>query len=169
MEDTVSAEGKGISITTIEPLSKDIEQRAIGSILFVPDNWSAERKEHVYPSTVDSVVKLLKQNKVTVDTLDPIDAATALQDNRGLDWIMPTFVVSSLLLTQNPMLTSVALSVIAKYVTDLFKGLKDDPEIKLNIIQTAADGKKAQSIRYEGPVSGLPGVEKVLKTFDPKE
>jgi len=165
----VSAEEKGISITAIEPPGKDIEQRAAGSILFVPDNWSAERKEHVYPSTVDSVVKLLMQNEVPVDTLDPIDATTALQDNRGLDWIVPTFVVSGLLLTQNPMLISVALGIIANYVTDLFKGLKDDPEVKLNIIQTAADGKKAQRIRYEGPVSGLPEVEKVLKTFDPKE
>ena len=165
----MSSKEKRISITAIKPPDKDVEQRAAASILFVPDNWSTERKEHIYPSTVDSVVKLLKQYEVPVDTLDPIDAKTAMQDNRGLDWIVPTFVVSGLLLTQNPMLISVALSVIANYVTDLFKGLNGDPEVKLNIIQTAADGKKAQCIRYEGPVSGLPGVEKVLKTFDPKE
>jgi hypothetical protein len=165
----VSTEKKGISIIAIEPPGKDIERCAASSILFVPENWPAERKDHVYSSTVDSVVKLLKQNEVPVETLDPIDATTALQDNRGLDWIVPTFVVSGSLVTQNPMLISVALGVIANYVTDLLKGLKSDPVVKLNIIQTAADVKKAQRICYEGPVSGMSGVEKILKTFDPKE
>jgi hypothetical protein len=115
------------------------------------------------------VIKLLKQSDVPVDTLNPIDATTPLQDNRGLDWIAPTFLVSGLLLTQNPTLITIALGVIANYVTQLFKGLKDDPEVKLNIVQTAADGKQAQRVRYEGPVSGLREVEKVLSTFDPKE
>jgi hypothetical protein len=123
----------------------------------------------IYSSTVESVIKLLKQSDVPVDTLNPIDATTPLQDNRGLDWIAPTFLVSGLLLTQNPTLITIALGVIANYVTQLFKGLKDDPEVKLNIVQTAADGKQAQRVRYEGPVSGLREVEKVLSTFDPKE
>jgi hypothetical protein len=43
----VSAEGKGITITAIEFDGKSIEQRALSSILIVPDNWP-EGKEHVY-------------------------------------------------------------------------------------------------------------------------
>lgn len=165
----MSAEKQSIKTTAIEPPDKNIDQRAVSSIILVPDNWPAEGKEYAYPSTVESVVKLLRQYDVPVDTLNIIDAETPLQDNRGLDWIAPTFFVSGLLLTQNPTMVSVALGVIANYVTEIFKGLKSDPEVKLNIVQTANDGKKAQRINYEGPVSGLPEVEKVLLTFDPKE
>jgi hypothetical protein len=159
----------GISVIAIDPPDKEIDQRAGRSILFVPDNWPSEWKEYVYPSTVESLIKLLTQHKVPVDSLHHIDATTPLQDNRGLDWIAPTFIVSSLLLTQNPNTVSIALGIISNYVTDLFKGVKSDPEIKLNIVQTAANGKRAQRIHYEGPVSGLPGVEKVLSTFEVKE
>lgn len=165
----MNADEKGISITSLEPIDEYIEHRADSSILFVPDNWPAEPEGHVYPNTIDSVVKILEQNDVPVTTLESIDATTPLQDNRGLDWIVPTFVVSGLLLSQNPTLISVALGVITNYVTNLFKGLKDDPEVKLNIIQTAADGKKAQRVHYEGPASGLLSVEKVLSTFETKE
>ncbi|MBP7765096.1 MAG: hypothetical protein KA113_07910 [Syntrophaceae bacterium] len=162
-------EEKGIKVAVIEPPDEEIIQRAAGSILFLPDDWPTEGKEIKYPSTIESVVKLLRQHKIPVDTLNPIDATTSLQDNRGLDWIAPTFLVSSLLLTQNPTLVSVALSIIANYVTDLCKGLKSDPEVKVKIVQTADNGKKAQRINYEGPVSGLPEIEKVLQTFNQNE
>ena len=165
----MNTEGKGIIATVIEPPDEEIIKRAAGSILFLPDDWPAERKEVKYPSTIESVVKLLRQQKVPVDTLNPIDAMTSLQDNRGLDWVAPTFLVSGFLLTQNPTMVSVALGIIANYVTDLCKGLKSDPKVKVKIVQTAADGKKAQRISYEGPVSGLPEIERVLQTFNQKE
>lgn len=165
----MSIENLEITAVAIDHLNKEINQRAGNSILFVPDNWPSEEKEYAYPSTVESVTKLLKQNKVPVDSLHPIDATTPLHDNRGLDWIAPTFLVSGLLLTQNPMVVSIVLGIVANYVTDLFKGLKNDPKVKLNIVQTAADGKRAQRIKYEGPVSGLPEVEKVLSAFETKE
>ena len=165
----MNTEEKGIKATVIEPPDEEIIQRASGSILFLPDNWPVEGKDIKYPSTIESVIKLLRQHKVPADTLNSIDAMTSLQDNRGLDWIAPSFLVSGLLLTQNPTLVSVALSIIANYVTDLCKGLKSDPEVKVEIVQTTADGKKAQRINYEGPVSGLPEIEKVLQTFNHKE
>jgi hypothetical protein len=165
----LSTENIEVIAVATDHLSEEVNQRSRNSILFVPNNWPSEEKEYVYPSTIESVMKLLKQNKLPVDSLHPIDAATPLQDNRGLDWIAPTFLVSGLLLTQNPMAVSIALSIIATYVTDLFKGLKDDPKVKVNIVQTAADGKRGQRIHYEGPASGLSEVEKVLSIFEAKE
>jgi len=165
----MTAEKKGITAIAIAPPDKDINQRAASTLLFLPNNWPTKAEEYVYASTVQSVVKLLKQNNVPAVSLNPIDATTSLQDNRGLDWIAPTILISGLLLTQNPSMISVALSIIANYVTEVFKGLKNDPEMKLDIIQTSADEKKAQRVHYEGPVSGLQELEKILLTFNPKE
>jgi hypothetical protein len=159
----------GIKVTAIDPPDKDIDQRAGSSILFVPNDWPSEGKDYVYSSTVDSVIKLLRQNEVPVDSLHPIDATTPLQDNRGLDWIAPAFLISGSLLTQNPTAVSIALGVIANYVTDIFKGSKSEPRVKFRIVQTSADGKKAQLIEYEGSVSGVREIEKLLLPSEKKE
>ena len=135
------------------------------SLLLVPNNWLTEEKEYVYPTSLVSVVKLLKQQNIPIDTLYPIDATTSLQDNRAIDWIFPTMVVSSLLLTQQPDLVSVALNIISNYVTDIFKGVNIDPKVKLNILQVAKNGK-TQRVEYAGPVSGLSEVVKALSTFE---
>ena len=157
-------EKKGVTTTVIELPAKDNDQRLSHSLLLVPNNWLTEDTDYVYPTSLVSVVKLLKQKNIPVDTLHPIDATTLLQDNRAIDWISPTVVISSLLLTQQPDLVSIALNIISNYVTDIFKGINADPKVKLNILQVAENGK-TQRVEYAGPVSGLSEVIEVVKAL----
>lgn len=135
-------------------------------IVLLPNNWKQEQKETgpLYASTTISTLKLLKSKGIPAIILDQDNHNISLQDNRSVDWIVPTFLISSMLLSQNPEAVTVALGVIANYVTYIFKGLKQDPNVQFEIVFSKPESSKAHQVRYEGPVSGISELNKVLET-----
>jgi hypothetical protein len=146
-----------------------LEERAGACILILPEDWPRDSEEPVYLTTAQSLLKLFAQKGIPAQSLSDLSASTALRDERTLDWIAPTLFVSTLLLAENPAAISLAMSVIANYATDLFKGVKKDPSVKVTMVQTAPKGKGARKVRYEGPVSGLEQLPKVLREFRAEE
>ena len=53
---------------------------------------------------------------------------------RSYDWIGPTIFIPAVLISENPAAVSVALGVIANYLTDLFKGMPKTSNVKLAIV-----------------------------------
>jgi len=158
----MNTEQSKITVEPIEPFPSDIATRASSAIIILPTNWPEPEGELVYAGSTESVKKLLRREAIPVETLTPVDASTHLRDERALDWVSPTLVVSGLLTTQNAMAVDVALNIISSYVTDLFKGVKKDPNVKLTIIQTRSESETAQKLLYQGPVSGLPEISRML-------
>ena len=135
-------------------------------IVLLPNNWKQEQKETgpLYASTTTSTLKILKSKGIPAIILDQDKHNISLQDNRSIDWIAPTFLISSMLLSQNPEAVTIALGVISNYVTDIFKGLKHDPNVRFEIVFSKPGSSKAHQIHYVGPVSGISELNKVIET-----
>ena len=66
-----------------------------------------------------------------------------------------------MVISQNPNIVSFCLNIISNYVYDLFKGKNKDPSINCSFIYE--DKQKKKKVEYEGPVSGLKEIEKIMK------
>lgn len=66
-----------------------------------------------------------------------------------------------MVISQNPNIVSFCLNIISNYVYDLFKGKNKDPSINCSFLYE--DKQKKKKIEYEGPVSGLKEIEKIMK------
>ena len=70
-------------------------------------------------------------------------------------------------LCQNPNILSVALSVIANYVTDLFKGLPQPARMKLSVVVETKTTKTTttvtKKIDFDGPPDKLPEINGLIK------
>ena len=90
-----------------------------------------------------------------------------LVEQRSGDWFAPILFVSSVAMTQNPELIAIALSVIANYVTDFFKG-KDSPTIRLKVIHKETKTSKVTEIYYEGKLEGLSNLKDSIELIAKK-
>jgi hypothetical protein len=86
-----------------------------------------------------------------------------------MDWVAPTLFVSGLMLSQNPMAISLALNVMASYASDLFKGIRSDPNVKLTVVHAQERAKMSREVHYEGPASGLAALVEILSAFESKD
>jgi hypothetical protein len=150
----------------LPPLEESMVERAAQTILLLPLNWQSTEEEPVYSVSTESVTKLFSQNQIASQTLSPVTHKTRLRDERAMDWVGPTLFVSGAMLSQNPMAVNFALNIMANHATDLFKGLRGDPNVKLTLVQTEQRGQKSREVHYEGPASGLPALAKVLTAFE---
>ena len=74
--------------------------------------------------------------------------------NNSFEWVAPTIFVAASLWSENPNAVSVALSVIANYATDVFKGVTGKKTVKLDIVveskKTKTTSTTTKKISYEG-------------------
>ena len=161
-EERMEPSDERITTEVLGVLDGEIKRRAQHSILLLPDNWPYGDHEPVYASTTDSIAKLFAQNGIRAEILDNIDGSTALRDNRSVVWVAPTLLITGLMLSQNPLAASLAISMIANYVTDIFKGLEDDPVVNVKVVESVSAEGTARRIFYQGPVSGLSELSSLL-------
>jgi len=165
----MSAADEGIQMRSVEPIDGETLQRASDKLLLLPNNWPTLKPEPVYAESTESLRKLLVKKGIGVETLTPVTPHTHLRQERALDWVSPTLLVSSLLMTQNPAAVTIALNVISDYVTEILRGVKSDPRVRLTIVRSETTRRTAQKISYEGPVSGLHELVKVLIRRPPED
>ncbi len=163
----MESEKENLTISPMEPLDDATLSRGANSILLLPLGWGPGGGETAYSESTQSVSKLFSQHGIPSETLSPITAETDLKQDRYADWVAPTLLVSNLLISQNPMAVSLALNLLANYVTELFKGVRSDPRVKLRIVQAGQGGQGSRQLNYDGPVSGLPDVARVVAEFKP--
>lgn len=96
------------------------------------------------------------------DVYDPASRPSYIQNN-DISWIAPTIFVAAGALSENPNIVSVALGVIANYLTDLFKGRIGQPVIKAMIVVEQTKSRSCKRIEYEGDVEGLHALAAVVR------
>jgi hypothetical protein len=150
-------------IQVVEPFTTVIDasivERARGSILLLPEDWNGDT--HIYPGTTESLVKLFKKHSAPVELLDD-KGSILMRDNRSTDWVSPTLFVTQLLITQDPNAVALALNIISTYVTDFFKGSKNDPTVRIKVIYSKTKTKEHREMRYEGPASKISELKDLL-------
>ena len=131
------------------------------SILPVNFDSATSTDEFLQLSETSTVKTLLRNNEIPFSEVRK--EKPAYIQNNAFEWIAPTLFVSASLLSQHPEIISVSLSVIANYVTDFFRGLSGEKNIKLDIVVEKTKSKTCKKISYEGNVDGLKELANIVK------
>ena len=118
----------------------------------------------VYGSHVSRVRSLWRQAGIVETPIErPGDDIWAVTEKEA-DWIVPTIMIGASLLSKNPYLVSIALSVIANYLTDLFKGSSTSRNARVNIVVERLNDAKTEyfCIQYEGGPEGIADLANIV-------
>lgn len=136
----------------------------LSSICVLPDNYSTTKNsdEYLYSSSLETVRKLAKQNDLPL-TIIGKNEDYELVENRAVEWFVPVLFISSLYYSQNPEAVTIALNMLANYLTKLFK-TKSDTDVNLKVILQDEETKKTKKVKYKGPAEGLKDLDKVIES-----
>lgn len=133
----------------------------------LPNNFESASSiaEFRQASEAATVKTLLRSAQLPHSDILPLETRPPYIQNNAFEWFAPTLFVSFAIVSQNPHLVSVALSVIANYLTDFFCGLGDEKNIKLDIVVEKDNSHSCKRISYEGSVKGLVELSGIAKAL----
>jgi hypothetical protein len=119
--------------------------------------------EFLQASEAATVKKLFLEKGLPIDDIVDRNQRPPYVKNKSYDWVTPTLFISAALYSENPALVSMALSVLANYATDFFKGINRMPDVRLDIVAEETKTKTYKKISYQGPVDGLKNLADVIR------
>jgi len=134
-------------------------------ISFIPANIETanSKGELVYFSSAKSLRKLWKSNSIEIDKIEKEEDLLLYLHQHSAEWIAPTIFLGAALLSESPNTISIALSVVANYVTDLFKGKPPKSTFKMELIIEEEKDKKYKKLIFEGEPKDMDGIVKVIR------
>ncbi|MGE4096437.1 MAG: hypothetical protein AB7G75_37030, partial [Candidatus Binatia bacterium] len=121
-------------------------------IAILPRNITTaqSREELLYENSTPTIRVLLRQAGVTEDRLEGQAAPFPTLAEKDASLILPMIFISAAALSQNPAAVSLALSVLANYITEFFKGFSGQRRVKFRIIVETNPTNSYKSIEYDG-------------------
>lgn len=154
--------------TTIEEIDiseklKELNLNLPEGLAFIPENIenAGVVSDFIYPEPLTQINKIFRTNNIEAVILG--GNALNLRSRKSADLYLPSLYVGLSLLTQNSAVVSVALSVLANYVTDFFKGSFSSKTVSLDIYVETNGNKKVKKINYKGDAEGLKNLETIIK------
>ena len=123
-------------------------------------------------SRTRAVVKLFEDNHIPVSVIKKEGQNLPRIHTASSEWftgVGPTFFVSAVLLSENPHILSLAHSLLANYLTGLFKGAKGgSADLEMVTEKVEKDGSRTyKKIRYKGDPEALTTLSETFnKIFD---
>ena len=114
-------------------------------------------------SETATVKTLFRQAGIPLNELFDASNRPPYVQNNDIHWIAPIIFVAAGVLSENPNAVAVALSVLANYLTDLFKGRTSEPQVKATIVVETTKAKTCKRIEYEGNVEGLKALAEIVR------
>lgn len=126
------------------------------ALTLLPVNFetATSESEFLLPTEALTIRKLLRQEELPFEDLMSESANARYVGHKSADLILPILFVSSALLAENPYLVQIALSVIANYATDFFKGMGRGKSMKMEFVVEEPHGSY-KSFSFEGPPENL--------------
>ena len=130
----------------------------------IPSNLESVKSpsQFLIPSDAMTIRKLLRQEDLPFDDVVPDGMKPRYYSHKSIDLLLPTLFVSAGLLSENPYLVQVALSVIGNYATDFFKGTLRQRVVKMEVVIEKDDGS-CRKFSYEGPPENLKDASNIVK------
>ena len=123
--------------------------------------------ELVHESSALGLKTLFRKADLPITVYQPDGTKIPYLQENDITWVGPVLFFSYAAISQNPNIVSVALSVIANYVTDLFKGSPEPGRAKLSLVvethTTKTTTTVTKKIDFDGPPDKIPDIEKLLK------
>ena len=114
-------------------------------------------------SETATIKKLLLAGGLPVDDIVERGQRPPYMKNKSYEWVAPTLFVTGALYSQNQAYISVALSVLANYATDFFRGKGGIHEVNLDIVLEKKKNETYKRISYHGPIAGLSELADVIR------
>ncbi len=119
--------------------------------------------EFLQASEAATIRKLLLAEGLLLDDIVDKSQRPPYLKNKSHEWVAPIIFISASLYSQNPALVHVALSVLAHYATDFFKGMGGTHEVSLSIVSEKKKNESYKEVSYKGPVGGLKDLAEVIR------
>ncbi len=111
-----------------------------------------------------TVSKLLRSGGLPVSSFLPSGERLKSIHDKSFHWEAAIFIAGSII-TDNPSAISVALSVLANYLTDFFRGSKG-ANIRLSIVTKRTPTSVYKKLTYDGDATGLASLSDMLSRLD---
>lgn len=133
-------------------------------ICFFPENIDSakDKSELVFTDSVSDLSKVFKQNNIDISRLG--GESKLLRSRKNADFFVPAIFFSLSLISENPSIVSLSLSVLANHITDFFKGSFNCKNVNLEIYIETNKKKKIKKISYSGNVDGIEKLADVIKS-----
>ncbi|MCE1159669.1 MAG: hypothetical protein LWW74_00490 [Burkholderiales bacterium] len=134
-------------------------------LALLPSNFETASDISTFRQVSESatVRTLLRTSNVPLDELLSKEQHSPYIQNNAFEWVAPTLFVSVGMLSQNASYLSVALSVIANYATDFFKGMSGENQVQMDIVVERTKSKVCKKVTYKGPPEGLKDLPEVIR------
>lgn len=134
-------------------------------LALLPSNFETASDISAFRQVSESatVRTLLRTSGVPLDELLSKEQRPPYIQNNAFEWVPPILFVSVGVLSQNASYLSVALSVIANYLTDFFKGMSGENQVQMDIVVERSKNKVCKKITYKGPPAGLKDLPEVIR------
>jgi hypothetical protein len=116
-------------------------------------------------SEVSTLKTLLRNSGIPYSEIIKRSERPPYVHNNAFEWVAPTIFIAAGLLSQSPDVISVALSVIANYATDFFKGMGKETAVKLEVVVETTKTKTCKRISYVGNPEGLRELSDVIRNI----
>lgn len=134
-------------------------------IALLPRNFdtAAKKDELMHENSAPTVRTLWRQAGIVETRLEAEgERFPQISEHGFVEWIGPTILVTSAWLSHNPEILAVALGVISNYLTDIFKGVPDNPKVRLDIVVQRENGAY-RKVRYKGSVDGMKELPSIIQ------
>lgn len=149
----------------VETRSARLGLRAPTTLAILPRNFDSAlaADELLHEEATLSVRKLWRAEGLAFEELEREGQRLSIVHERELLWIGPTIFVAASYFSENATAINVALSVVANYVTELFKGAAEKPRVKLKVVVAKSKNKTTKQLEYEGDPEGLHAIVDAVK------
>jgi hypothetical protein len=157
--------------TDIKKKAQELDCNVPKTLAILPKNFtSAKSKSELVNEDTASTIRVLWKQAGVVET--PIEKEGEEIPELVLnwfEWVGPTILFTSTLISQNPQLIEISLGVIANYLTDWFKGFPKRQRLaKLDIVAETKSGTY-KKLHYEGDAKGLKDLPKIIRSLHDEE
>jgi hypothetical protein len=136
------------------------------NLCFFPENIDSAQNEDefIFTDSVSELIKVFKQHQIEFSTLG--GKINLLRSRKNADFFAPVIFLSLSLISENPNLISLSLSVLSNYISDFFKGSIGQKKVNLEFYLETTKDKTIKKLSYNGNVEGIVELEKVIKSLN---
>lgn len=149
---------------SVSQRAKELGLAMPDGLAVLPQNFetAATPADFMFAGTTQTVRTLFCINDLPLSILRP-DGSSRYISYKSDEWMSPILFVAGALMSENPAAVSLALSVVANYLTDYFKGLGRLPNVKLTVVVEHSRGRTCKRLDYEGDVEGIRELADTIK------
>lgn len=152
--------------------SGELEVKAPDGACILPRRFAdaKDSAELSHESSALDLKPLFREAELPITVYQPDGAKIPYIQENDITWVGPVLFFSAAALSQHPHIVSVALSVIANYLSELFKGSPEPGRATLSVVIetsiTKTTTKTTKKIDFDGPADKISEINGLIEKLD---